>query len=218
MANYEDDDDLNDVEENESPAEETEGGAAPSNGNNRNFLLALGVLGGIFVIAIIALVLLILNRRPGTNAAANISATNQAILLANTQTAGAATQAAGILLTPSITPLATETQIPLTPTNTQVLALATATSTPLAGQSGQLLTVTPNLQTRTATIGALLTQSAANLNRGSPPDRNGNQAAIHRFRGGCGSSRVVWPFDWAGGCYRPGAPAASLDRRIKFIK
>ncbi len=160
MANYEDDDDLNDVEENESPAEETEGGAAPSNGNNRNFLLALGVLGGIFVIAIIALVLLILNRRPGTTAAANISATNQAILLANTQTAGAATQAAGILLTPSITPLATETPIPLTPTNTQVLALATATSTPLAGQSGQLLTVTPNLQTRTATIGALLTQSA----------------------------------------------------------
>ncbi len=86
-------------------------------------------------------------------------------MTANAETAAAATRTAAFLLTPSVTATATNTSIPPTATNTQVVALATATGTPgtgtpVAGQGGALVTVTPNLQTRTATIVAVLTQNA----------------------------------------------------------
>ncbi len=157
MTDYDNDED--EVEGNEP--EEEGGAAAPS---NRNFLLALGIMGGIFLLLLIALAAWLLTRpRGGTTA--NIDATNQVIMTANAETAAAATQAAAFLLTPSITPTATNTLVPPTATNTQVVALATSSSTPgagtsVAGQGGGLVTVTPNLQTRTATIVAVLTQNA----------------------------------------------------------
>ncbi len=154
MSDYDNDED--EVEGNEPEEEEGAGAAAPS---NRNFLLALGIMGGIFLLLLIALAVWLLTRpRAGTQA--NIEATNAVIMTANAETAAAATQAAALLLTPSVTPTATNTRVPPTATNTQVVALATVTGTPVAGQGGSLVTVTPNLQTRTATIVAVLTQNA----------------------------------------------------------
>ncbi len=154
MTNNDNDED--EVEGNEPEEEEEGGAAAPS---NRNFLLALGIMGGIFLLLLIALAAWLLTRpRGGTTA--NIDATNQVIMTANAETAIAVTRAAAFLLTPSVTPTATNTSIPPTATNTQVVVLATASGTPVAGQGGALVTVTPNLQTRTTTIVAALTQNA----------------------------------------------------------
>jgi hypothetical protein len=158
MTNYEDEDTDDEVDEgNEST--EGDGGAAPS--GNRNFILALGIMGGIFILVLIGLVWFWLTsgQRGGGGQQADINATNQVIMTANAETASAATKAAGLVLTPSVTPTATNTLVPPSPTNTQVLAQASATNTP--GTGGAILTVTPNLQTRTATIVALLTQNAA---------------------------------------------------------
>lgn len=156
MTNYEDDDLDGEVED--EVIEEEEGGAAAPSGN-RNFLLALGILGGIFLLLIIGLVVLYLNRPRTSPDTANIDATNQAIYIANTQTAGAATQSAILQLTPSATLTPTQTLVPPTATNTRVVAQPSATDT-LAPGAAALITVTPNIQTRTATLGAVLTQNA----------------------------------------------------------
>lgn len=159
MANFEDDDDIDEIEEREEPVEGE--GAAAAGANNRNFLLALGAFGLLFLIAIIVMALLFLNRRPttpGGTAAGVIESTNQAILQANTATAGVATQAAAFLLTPSVTPTATNTPVPPTATNTQVVAVKPSATGTL--QAAGLITLTPNIQTRTATIAAQLTQNA----------------------------------------------------------
>ncbi len=148
MTNYENDED--EIEGNEPEEEE---GAAPA--SNRNFLLALGILGGIFLLLLLALAAYLLTR-PRTPVA-NIDATNQVIMTANAETAAAATQAAAFLLTPSVTSTATNTLVPPTATNTQVVALATASGTPVTGAGGAL-TLTPNLQT--ATIAVQLTLNA----------------------------------------------------------
>ncbi len=158
MTNYEDDDIDDDVEGNEPP--EGGGGAAPS--GNRNFILALGIMGAIFILVLIALIWFWLSsgqQRGGQQGNVDIEATNQVIETSNAATAAAATQLAGLALTPSATMTATNTLVAPSPTNTQVLAQATATNTKAPG--GAILTVTPNLQTRTATIQALLTQNAA---------------------------------------------------------
>lgn len=163
MTNFEDDD-IDEVE-----GEEPEEGGAAAPAGNRNFMLALGIMGGVFVLIIIALALLWLNSRGRGTQQGNvdINATNQVIMTANAGTAGAATFAANLLLTPSATPVpptATNTSVPPTATNTQVVAQATATNTAAAGagnvSGGGAPTLTPNLQTRTATIVSLLTQSA----------------------------------------------------------
>lgn len=155
MTNYEEDD-LEEVEGNE-PLDEEE--AAPA-ANNRNFLLALGVLGGIFLLLIIGLVILFLNRRPGGTEAGNIQLTNQAILTANAATAAAATEAAGLLLTPSATLAPTNTLVPPTATNTRVVALATATNSPAPGEEAIFTATASPTQNRTGTVPAALTQSA----------------------------------------------------------
>lgn len=126
-----DDNDMEEVENTEAQLDEeaSASGAAAgaAAGSNRNFLVALSVLGGIFLLLIIGLVALFLLRRPSGVESANIQLTNQAIFIANTQTAGAATQVAVQMLTPSITPIPSNTPVPPTPTRTLVVALATAT-------------------------------------------------------------------------------------------
>ena len=78
MSNFEDDDLDEGAEANEEPIEVEE---AP-NGNNRNFLLAAGILGGIFLLLIIGLVVLFLSRGRANDATTAIQQTNQVILLA----------------------------------------------------------------------------------------------------------------------------------------
>lgn len=155
MTNYEDDD-LDEEMEDEVVEEEGEG-AAPS--SNRNFLLALGILGGIFVLVIIGLAVLYLTRPRTSPEISSVELTNVVINTANAQTAEAATQSAILQLTPSATLTPTQTQVPPTATNTRVVAQASPTNT-LGPGGAALITVTPNIQTRTATLGAVLTQNA----------------------------------------------------------
>jgi hypothetical protein len=152
MANF-DDDDLDNLD-NEQAAEERAEEA--QSGNNRNFLLAIGIIGGIFVLMTIALVVFALLVLPRQRQARE--ATNAVILTQNVGTAVFATEQAQLaaqLLTPSPTLTATITQVPPTATNTSVVVVATNTSTITA-------TGAPSeLDARTATVAALLTQAAA---------------------------------------------------------
>ncbi len=161
MTNYEDDD-LDDELANDEQVPVEGQGKARSTGN-RNFFIALGVLGGIFVLVTIALVFVYLSRPKGS-ATANISATNAVIQTANAQTAVAATQtgaARALLLQPSDTPQATETPVPQKVTATSVLAQPTATSTSSTPDAGKgLASPTANAQTQTRSAPAVLTQSA----------------------------------------------------------
>lgn len=173
MANYNDDldDDLDGTEEEVIE----ENGAQPA--SNRNFIMALGILGGIFLLLVIALVIVALTRprQPATPPAGpDIAATNAVISTSNAVTAAAATQARGMLLTPSVTPTLT-----VTPTVTRTSVLV-ATNTPEGGagtgtgagagtvapEAGGALTPTATgaaigqVDTRTATLAALQTMGA----------------------------------------------------------
>lgn len=153
------DDDLDEelASEEQASPEPRRGGSS----GNRNFLLALGILGGLFVLVTIVLVLLYLSR-PRAASTSNISATNAAIQTANAKTAVAAT------LTSSFKKLATNTPVPPTftatvpkPTATSVLAQPTATvkgatQAPAKG----LASPTANAQTQTRSAPAALTQAA----------------------------------------------------------
>jgi len=158
MANY-DDEDFDNLEDNEPEATETEAAeeeARPA--SNRNFLLALGILGGLFLLLVVALVVVALLFLPRERA--RREATNAAISTQNAATAQAATEGAIIamqLLTPSATPTVTQTLVPPTPTNTLVVAVPTSTSTPTVEVAAQ---DTPAVEARTATVAALLTQAA----------------------------------------------------------
>lgn len=160
MTDY-NNDDLDDYEEvEETPVDEQ--GNGNGNGNGRNFWLALGILGGIFVLLVVALIIVFLSRQRGTDVT-NIDATNAVIMTANAATANAATETAAFLLTPSATPTFTQT---LPATATSVLAIATATPTvddkdAFATQTAEAAgTAGPVLERNTATVAALLTQQA----------------------------------------------------------
>jgi LPXTG-motif cell wall-anchored protein len=120
MANY-NDNDLEELDfgEEGQPPEPTE----EEKPNNRNFLVALGGIAGVFILITIALIvvaLLILPGRRQANEEASVST-----LAANTATAQFATdeaQKAIILLTPSVTPIPSATPTPLPATNTPVVA------------------------------------------------------------------------------------------------
>lgn len=159
--------------------------APPSKGpGNRNFLIAIGVIGAVFLLALIAMAVFAANILPQRQAAQRTQAAQ--ILLMNTATSAAATQVALAQITPSSTPPPTSTNTAVPPTNTPVLVLPTSTSTPEpTGQTGtgqgkaetpsaaQLTsaastsgapTVNATLSpgaARTATLAVLLTQVAA---------------------------------------------------------
>lgn len=140
----------NDLPEVPPPAE----GAAPA---NRAFLLAIGVIGGLFLIGLIALALFwFLGRGPGGRAAESerVAATNQALAQIATGTADAIIQAA--------TEKAAPTRTLLPATNTPVVVVATNTPRATA-------TVAPpaDAVARTATVAAFLTQSAS-IGTGTP--------------------------------------------------
>jgi len=162
MSNYEDDD-LDDELQNDEQAPVEEVRAARPAGN-RNFLLALGILGGVFVLVTAVLVFLYLSR-PRGGETADISATNAAIQTANAQTAVAATltSAARVEVLPTDTPQASSTPAPAKPSPTSVLAQPTVTNTAATPEPAKgLATPTANAQTQTQSAPAVLTQSARN--------------------------------------------------------
>jgi hypothetical protein len=156
MSDYDDEID-EELDEIDAPEEAEEGASAAAPASNRNFLLALGLLGAIFVLVTIVLAVLYMSG-PRNTQTANINATNEAILLANTQTASVATQVRAVQMTEAaITPEQTETPVPPTPTNTQVVAFATVTDTPMAALG--IVTPTPNELTQTRSVPDVLTQA-----------------------------------------------------------
>lgn len=131
---------------------------ATSRGSNRTFLIVAGILGGILLIALLAIAayaILILPNR-GTNQqtqAAEINATNTAIAEGAQLTAIARQVTFTPTFTATLPPTATATPAP-TSTSTPVLA-PTNTADPDDGP-----TETPDTAA-TATVAALLTQQAA---------------------------------------------------------
>ncbi len=157
MTNFEDDDLDNIDDQNAEGGEAAEGGQARP-GGNRNFIIAAGILGGIFLLLVVALLVVALVVLPQRRA--QQQAANDAIATQNADAEVAATKAAeevgpnAQLLTPSTTPTITLTPVPPTPTFTQVVARATDTpASPVTSSS------TP-VDARTATVAALLTQAA----------------------------------------------------------
>lgn len=123
--------------------------------NNRTFLVAVGILGGIILISIACLVGVYLFGSQGgtanqqaeaTIAAATAGAANNAFI----ESALTATFQASILPTTTSTP---------EPTNTSVVNVPTATSTVDPASAGALAVGTP--AAATATVGAALTLAAA---------------------------------------------------------
>ena len=157
-----DDNSFDDFEEESFSSGDT-GKNPVSKPRNRNFVIALGVLGGVFVISVIVLIVastLILPkaREARMQEAAEINAQNTATSIAATNYAIAQAQAS----LPTDTPVPTNTQ---EPSPTPVVVFDTQTPSPTVD-----LTATsereiggPPLQDvdRTATIAALLTQAAS---------------------------------------------------------
>lgn len=153
MANYND----NDLEELDFGEEGPQQQPEERKSSNRNFLIALGVIGGIFVLITIALIVVATLVLPGRRQADQAAAANT--LAANTATAQFATDEAQkniILLTPSITPIpsATPTQPPAT--NTPVVAPTQTATVPAAPSA----TATSVSDAQKATLSAQQTQLA----------------------------------------------------------
>lgn len=159
MTNYDDDELDDELLNNNEPAHVEEKRQARPSGS-RNFLIALGILGGLFILVTIVLLLLYFNRPKGGQAA-DISATNVAIQTANAKTIVAATLAADARAQqqPTSTPVPTNTPIPAKPTLTSVLAQPTATNKAETPEAGGLASPTANAQTQTQSAPAVLTQS-----------------------------------------------------------
>ncbi|WP_299027436.1 hypothetical protein [uncultured Thermanaerothrix sp.] len=120
---------------------------AGSPGPNRNFLIAAGIIGGIFVLAIIALIVFALvsanqNRARLQQEAAQINAQNTVIAMQATQTSQAFALQQTLLAQPTPTTAATP-----------VIIVPTATPVPTN-------TLSPENMARTATVAAFLTQVA----------------------------------------------------------
>lgn len=159
MTNY-DDDELDDELDNNEQAQTDEAGEARPSGS-RNFLIALGILGGLFILVTVVLLLLYFNRPQGGSETANINATNAAIQTANAKTVAAATLAAEARAQqlPTSTPVPTNTPVPAKPSPTSVLAQPTATTAGETPAAGGLASPTANAQTQTRSAPAALTQS-----------------------------------------------------------
>lgn len=123
-------------------------------GSNRTFIIAIGALGAVVILAIIGIILWVIFSRPTT--AANLQNEAVQIEAQNTQIAMMATQTAefeGRLATQKAIPSNT----PEFPTNTPVIAVASATPTKSAATS---VSGGKDPDSRTATVAAFQTQAA----------------------------------------------------------
>jgi len=145
-------DDYNDLNVNDENEEEENGGTPPPSQNNRTFLIAAGILGGLFLLGLLLIALFVFVLRPGQQRQQQIAALNQS----NTATAFVLTQGAA----------QAQTAIPKAATNTPqvtlTIAVAQVTNTPVIAIPTE---TTVNEQTQaaernTATVSALLTQVA----------------------------------------------------------
>jgi hypothetical protein len=194
MANYDDDEDLDNLD-NEPVAEEQ---VVENSGSNRNFLLAIGIIGGIFLLLLIGLVMFALLFLPRQREARE--ATNAVVLTQNVGTALFATEQAQLAAQP-LTPSPS-----LTPTITQVEPTATFTSVMVVATNTPTVTFTSQAtveDARTATVAALLTQAAAG--------KTGTVESTTGAGGGAGGVTQVAPgTPGAGGT--PGATATGLPQ------
>ncbi|HMD87713.1 MAG TPA: LPXTG cell wall anchor domain-containing protein [Anaerolineaceae bacterium] len=138
--------------------EETPPGG-PSGSNNRTFLIAVGIIAGLFLLAVIGLVVYLLLFAGPQNTASKQQAT--LISAENIATSAAATKnafAAQLALTPSDTWTPTATQ---PATSTPVIVQPTDTQTPLPTDTPTPgAVIAQDLTARTQTVAALLTQAA----------------------------------------------------------
>lgn len=135
-------------------------GGAPG-GDNRTFLIVAGILGGILLLALIAIaayaVVILPGRQAGQQEQAQaVNATNTAIALQSQQTAIAKQFTS--TPPPSATPLPSDTPV-VTATATSVLA-PTSTNTPVVATQEATETLDPEDLAATSTVAALLTQQA----------------------------------------------------------
>ncbi len=165
----------------EEPAEET-APAASGGGNNRNFMIGIGVIAAILVLALIGMGVYAATVLPQSRArqaalAQTVQAENEAAAQLATQQAFVALQAQ---ITPSVTPLPPTAT--LAPSRTPVVAVSTAEPTLKPGENKaetpdatalaagtQAAGTTPLAggAARTATLAVLLTQAAANQQQAS---------------------------------------------------
>lgn len=153
----------NNLQDNELFEEEISLDPPSNNGsNNKPFLIGIGILGAVVVLAILAIIAYVILFRPQTTSdlqgqAAEIYAQNTAIALVATQTAEFEQKQATQKAAPSTTKIAQ-------PSSTPMVEIATATSgsipqaTSVAGQDPAI---------RTATVAAFQTQAAAAVESGT---------------------------------------------------
>jgi hypothetical protein len=138
--------DFQDLDTNE-PVEET---PPPEGGSNRTFIIAIGILGGIFLIVLVAMAVFALVVLPNNQRRATQEA--NAVIAGNTATVAALTQVAAQGLT---TTAQAKAPFPATntpkPSPTPVLVQPTASPTAV---------IVSTIDPRTATVSALLTQAA----------------------------------------------------------
>jgi LPXTG-motif cell wall-anchored protein len=146
--------DLNDNQFEDFEEEPTPPGE-PRPAGNRNFIIAIGVLGGISLLILIVLIIVGLVILPAQSKARK----EQAALVnaQNTATSQAATQIAAVKAMATATPTSTATAIP---SATPVIAIATATAIPQVTGTPGTPVVAQDLSARTQTVAALLTQAA----------------------------------------------------------
>ncbi len=150
MGMMNDFDDLDDLEFEEFDSDETVASGASS---NRTFLIVAGILGGILLLALIAIAAYAVVILPGRDTnqqtqVAAINATNTAIAEQSQQTA--------IAKQATLTPTNTAT---LPPTETP-LPTATTTNTPVVAPTNTPVSESPTPDPATQTVAALLTQQA----------------------------------------------------------
>lgn len=150
MGMMNDFDDLDDLEFEEFDSDETVASGASS---NRTFLIVAGILGGILLLALIAIAAYAVVILPGRDTnqqtqVAAINATNTAIAEQSQQTA--------IAKQATLTPTNTAT---LPPTETP-LPTATTTNTPVVAPTNTPVSESPTPNPATQTVAALLTQQA----------------------------------------------------------
>lgn len=207
---------------------ETSADATPAaaSGNNRNFLIAAGIIGGVFLIGLIVMGILAASVLPQRQAA--MRAEQALVLEQNTATAQAATQdAEALALAQMPSPTTPPTATLPAPTDTPVVVLDTATPEPppaenkaelpapavqtemaatQAAGGGQAATLAPGAA-RTATLAVLLTQVAA-----------GNQTAQPAAGGGVAATSTALPSTgFADEIGLPGLFAAALGLMILIL-
>lgn len=151
MSDYQDPDNQFDEFE-ESPS----GRPQPGGGRNRTFFIAIGLIGTIFVIGIVALLIVLFNRAPQQASQAQQQA--DIINTQNAAIAGTATaEQARVLQLQQTLDAAAKAPPPTATrpaaTNTSVVAVATATSTPTPTVSAEMATQTAQAAETQAAVG-----------------------------------------------------------------